>query len=233
MTHERVYEHFYRTHRMGGRQVEGSFPLSDGGGPFGFDIEAAVAFDYLVGAYEPDVIVETGCHLGDTTHYLARAYPDVTVHSCDINPVHVDFTRRRTARLPNCWVRECDSRALLDEVLAGAERPLIHLDAHGFEDWPLREELTAVKNGVVCVDDFDIGAPGWSYDTYGGVACGPGLIRALDLNLAGAYVNSTENVYGYPCLQPGRRAGRAYLVLGDLPDLLRHRKYFSPLALDS
>ncbi|MCF3129317.1 hypothetical protein [Streptomyces olivochromogenes] len=53
MTHERVYEHFCRTHRMGGRQLDGSFPLSDGGGPFGFDIEAAVAFDCLVEAYAP------------------------------------------------------------------------------------------------------------------------------------------------------------------------------------
>ncbi|MGW7384464.1 hypothetical protein [Streptomyces sp. NPDC054794] len=113
-------------------------------------------------------------------------------------------------------------------MLPTARLPLIHLDAHGFEDWPLREELTAVTDGVVCVDDFDIGVPGYAYDTYDGVVCGPEVIKALDLDPVAAYVNSTDNVYGYPCLQTGRRGGRAYLVLGDLPDLLRHRRYFSP-----
>jgi hypothetical protein len=231
MTHERVYEEFYRTPRIGGMRVEGSVPLTDGGGPFGFDIEAAVAFDYLVAAYSPDVIVETGCHLGDTTHYLARTYPDTPLHTCDVNPVHARFTKERTKRFAHCWVRECDSRTLLREVLPGAERPLLYLDAHGYEDWPLRGELAEVGDGVVCVDDFDIGVPGYGYDTYGGVTCGPELISGLGLDITACYVNSTENVYGFPCLQNGRRAGRAYLVIGDLPDLLSRRRFFRPLDL--
>lgn len=55
---------FYRTWRAGACR------LSDGGGPFGFDIAVALLADGLISGFGCDAIAETGCFLGDTTAYL-------------------------------------------------------------------------------------------------------------------------------------------------------------------
>ncbi len=67
---------FYRTWRAGACR------LSDGGGPFGFDIAVALLADELVAGYRCEAIAETGCFLGDTTAYLARRYPHLPVYAC-------------------------------------------------------------------------------------------------------------------------------------------------------
>jgi hypothetical protein len=66
---ERTVATFYRTGRAGACR------LSDGGGPFGFDIAVALLADELISGYGCDAVAETGCFLGDTTDYLARRYP--------------------------------------------------------------------------------------------------------------------------------------------------------------
>jgi hypothetical protein len=52
---------FYRTGRAGAQR------LSDGGGPFGFDIAVALMVDELIREYDCDAVAETGCFAGDTT----------------------------------------------------------------------------------------------------------------------------------------------------------------------
>ena len=68
MSSDNVYRHFYRIMRPGASE------LSDGGGPFGFDITTALEFDFLIERYGCDAVIEAGCNVGDTTEYLARAY---------------------------------------------------------------------------------------------------------------------------------------------------------------
>ena len=52
---------FYRTGRAGAQR------LSDGGGPFGFDIAVALMVDDLVRRYNCGALVESGCLAGYTT----------------------------------------------------------------------------------------------------------------------------------------------------------------------
>lgn len=92
---------FYRTERVG------AVRLSDGGGPFGFDVTAALIVDDLLTGYSGDAIVETGCFLGDTTSYLARRYPDLPVYSCDNDARHVSFARHRLRAASNVTVALC------------------------------------------------------------------------------------------------------------------------------
>ena len=143
----------------------GARRLSDGGGPFGFDIAVALLADEIIGSYECDAIAETGCFLGDTAAYLARRYPDLPVYTCDIDPGYSAFTTRRLAGCPNITVSCEDSPEMLARVSTKHKRPLAYLDAHWGEHWPLLAELDALSNGIALIHDFDIGHERFSFDT--------------------------------------------------------------------
>ncbi|MER0477243.1 hypothetical protein ABR737_02515 [Streptomyces sp. Edi2] len=200
---------FYRTPRAGGLDR-----LAGGGGPLGFDITTACQVHHLMTAYGCDGIVESGCHLGDTTEYFARAYPQLPVRTCDLDPGRAAFTRARLATWRNADVRHGDSATLLPALLAGLRRPLLFLDAHWGPRWPLRAELAAIHEGVAVIDDFDIGHPRFGHDTYDGVACGPQLVAEELPALERMFVGHVEADYPLPCLQTGRRSGTGFLALG-------------------
>lgn len=202
-----VLECFYSTPRVG------AFRLSDGGGPFGFDIAVAYQVDWLVGTFAPDIIVETGCFVGDTTEYLARCYPEIPVVGVEVNAAYAAIAERRLDRYANVSIWRGDSGVVLARVLEDAQRPFVILDAHWEEAWPLRAELAAIEHGVVAVDDFDIGDPRFGFDEYDGVALNGSLLRELrpDVNW---YAGDPHAEYPTPCLQIGRRTGVAYALVG-------------------
>ena len=227
MSAEQVYAIFYRCPRLAADE------LSDGGGPFGFDITTALEFDLLVEHYRCDAIFETGCNLGDTTFYLARRYPEIPLFSCDISQRHADFTQQRLAFAGNATVEHLDSPLLIEKHAHRFERPIFYLDAHWYEDWPLQRELDLIQNGIVIVDDFDIGHPRFGFDSYAGEHCGPDLLaRALAARgITRFYTNNPDAQFPLPCLQTGRRAGRAYVVLPPLEDKLHLSRWFLPREL--
>jgi hypothetical protein len=199
---------FYRTWRAGACR------LSDGGGPFGFDITVALLADELITAYGCDAVAETGCFLGDTTAYLARRYPHLPVYACDTGPGFCAFTARRLARCPNVTVTCEDSPLMLARVCAQHDRTFAFLDAHWGPRWPLLAELDTLSGGVAVVHDFDIGHPRFSFDTYDGVACGPGLLERMTRSPGAYFVFDPAGVLPLPCLQTGRRAGVAVVTAG-------------------
>ena len=205
---EAVFEQFYRVPRAG------AIRLSDGGGPFGFDITVALQVDHLVAAFGCDGIVETGCFLGDTTEYLARRYPHLPMRTCDIDADAAEFTRRRLGNLSNVEVVTGDSASVIGRLGRGMERPLYYLDAHWYPGWPLPTELADIGTGVVCVDDFDIGHPRFGFDTYDGRPCDPHLVAKARPDLSVMWVGNPYCDYPLPCLQTGRRAGTGYLLSG-------------------
>jgi len=203
---------FYRTGRAGAQR------LSDGGGPFGFDIAVALMVDELIRKYGCDAIAETGCFAGDTTFYLARRYPSLPVYSCDIDQGYAAFTARRLADCPNAEVTREDSPGMLARVASRHARPLAFLDAHWGEHWPLIAELGVVMAaaGIAVIHDFDIGHDRFSYDTYDGIPCGPLLLSRLAVPPAWYYTLDPSVVLPVPCLQTGRRAGVAVVLGTDL-----------------
>jgi len=223
---ERLYRNFYRTPRLAASE------LSDGGGPFGFDITTALEVDYLIDKYRCDAVLETGCNLGDTTAYLGRNYPKLKVVTCDVKPQYTDFVAQRCAELPNVMVEAMDSRAMLAKWVGKFERPLFYLDAHWYEDWPLEGELALIKQGVVMVDDFDIGHPRFGFDSYGGKTCGPAMLTPFKARIGRLYTNNPEGQYELPCLQGGRRGGKGYFTLGlETDHFAANPRYFSPRAI--
>lgn len=220
MSAETVYRHFYRTLRMGAAE------LSDGGGPFGFDVTTALEFDFLIERYDCDAIIETGCNMGDTTEYLARTYPDLTIVTCDVVDRYVEMTRRRVGFMPHTYVEKADSPDLIRKWKDQFACPLFYLDAHWYDPWPLERELSLIDNGVVCIDDFNIGDPRFGYDSYNGVECGPEFMKRYAEKIPVYYTNNPEAVYELPCLQHGRRGGKAYFQVGRGHDHFRHQRYF-------
>jgi hypothetical protein len=204
----RTADVFYGTWRAGACR------LSDGGGPFGFDIAVALLADELITGYECDAIAETGCFLGDTTAYLARRYPWLPVYTCDTDPGFSAFTARRLTACPNVTVNCEDSPALLARVCAQHQRTFAFLDAHWGQDWPLLAELDTLDSAVAMVHDFDIGHPRFSFDTYDGLACGPGLLARMTRPPTRYFVFDPAAVLPVPCLQTGRRAGVAVITAG-------------------
>ena len=202
-----VYQNFYRVPRAG--QVR----CSDGGGPFGFDIQVALAFDEIVANYIPDVLVETGSFLGDTTEYLAAAYPELPILSCDVTPQHCNVTSRRLMDRPNARVVRASGETVVIATQLKYERPLYFLDAHWYEAWPLAAELKAVNKGIAVIHDFNVGHPRFSYDTYAGIDCGP---RLLSKNLRSDvyWVLNVRHETPFPILQTGRRSGVAIAAVG-------------------
>jgi SAM-dependent methyltransferase len=226
MSIDQVYAVFYRCPRLAAEE------LSDGGGPFGFDVTAALEFDLLVEHYRCDAIFETGCNLGDTTFYLARRYPEIPLFSCDISERHAAFTRQRLAFSPTATVEHLDSPELIERHAHRFERPIFYLDAHWYEDWPLQRELDLIDRGIVIVDDFDIGHPRFGFDAYGDQTCGPAMLaQAMKGRVAKFYTNNPDAQFPLPCLQTGRRAGRAYLVLPPLEDKLHISRWFLPRGM--
>lgn len=215
---------FYTTLRAGCAR------LSDGGGPFGFDITTAVQIDYLIGAYGCDGVIETGCFLGDTTDYLARLYPALPIVTCDVVEEHAAFTRTRLRDRPNTTVVTGDSAAVLASLTGRFDRPLVYLDAHWYDRWPLADELAAIPAGIVAVDDVDLDHPRFGYDTYGGQPLDIALLASL-VEFDTLYVGDPFAAYPYPCLQVARRSGTAYLPVGLDTRPLAEGGMFRPVPL--
>lgn len=208
----------------------GSFRLSDGGGPFGFDITVAYQVEHVIRSGDLDGIVETGSFVGDTLEYLGRRYPWLPVVGIEIDPDYAAVARRRTDSLANVEVRVGDSAELLAEPLRDLRRPLVYLDAHWGKDWPLAAELSAITCGVIAVDDVDIADPRFGYDQYGEVRLDPELLRTLRPDLDW-HVGAPRADYPHPCLQVGRRTGTAYAAVDGLDnDVLEHTWFTHPKA---
>ncbi|KOG63994.1 hypothetical protein ADK76_10815 [Streptomyces griseoflavus] len=219
---------FYRTPRVGGLDR-----LAGGGGPLGFDITTACRLHALIEVYGCDGIVESGCHRGDTSQYLARAYPLLPLRTCDLDAQRAAFTRARLANHTNACVRHGDSATLLPTLLSGLARPVVLLDAHWGPAWPLCGELAVLQQhrAVVVIDDFDIGHPRFGYDTYGGVACDAHLVADALPHLKRMFVGNVEAEYPLPCLQTGRRSGTGVLPLGLDDGLLAAHPWFAEVPL--
>lgn len=217
---ENVYRNFYKILRLGAQE------LSDGGGPFGFDITTALEFDYLVERYQCDAIIETGSNAGDTTEYLARTYPHLTIVTCDVVDRYVELVRRRVGFMPHTHVEKLDSPKLIEKYKDRFRCPLFYLDAHWYKEWPLERELALIDNGVVCVDDFNIGDPRFGFDAYDGVECGPDIFSRFIEKIPYFYVNNPAASHELPCLQTGRRGGKAYFHVNQPIDHMALHRYF-------
>lgn len=221
-----VYENFYRIRRLGANRLPGD------GGPFGFDIHAAIMVDYAIRKFSCDAIIETGCFAGDTTEYLVRKYPDLTVISCDIVEDYQSFTKERVSFAKNATVLHGSSNDIVREYANKFKFPFLYLDAHWYEYWPIDDEISSVDSGILCIDDFDIKNGRYGFDVYKGRTCGPEILRPFSDKIKKFYTNNPEATMPFPCLQPARRSGRAFVPVGKFKDFFAESQMFLQHSID-
>jgi hypothetical protein len=199
-----------------------------GGGPFSNDIHQALEFHYVLKMYNCDAIIETGTHKGDTTEYLARMYPNLTIVTCEIDPKQYRVSKPRLAKFKNVETHLESSKDLIPKIATRFQRPLWYFDAHWDRYLPLPDEMKAVSYGVVAIHDFDIEVKGYGHSilnkktkkhTYLNVGFVSKLMKPGQL----LYANDPKTVYPdlFKTKQPKPR-GRAYICFGGDDKLKDH-----------
>ncbi len=130
----------------------------------------------LIKSFEFSAIIETGTFRGSTTGYFHEA-SGLPVFSVETSGRFFEYARLRHKQSPQIHISFGDSRQYLRDLIAlGKIDPtkpvLIYLDAHWYNDLPLKEELELIyqawPEAVVLVDDFAVpDDPGYGFDDYG------------------------------------------------------------------
>jgi predicted O-methyltransferase YrrM len=129
----------------------------------------------LAAASEFDRVLETGTYRGTTTEFLLEVFGP-PIHTVELNPRYLAYSRQRFASTDGVYVEGGDSREFLrrqaGSVSKADEHVFVYLDAHWKEDLPLVEELeiiaTAWTHAIVMIDDFEVpDDPGYAFDDYG------------------------------------------------------------------
>ena len=110
-----------------------------------------------------DNYLETGTHLGVTTHFLAGVARKrgALVYSCEIKDDYYGIASSTVGDLTNVRLHHCNSvdfLHLLSPRVSGAVN-FVYLDAHWYEYLPLRDELSVIvnwPNTVLMIDDFKV-----------------------------------------------------------------------------
>lgn len=194
------------------RRWRRSRPWTGFGEPFNGQRSRSNAVRRLIELFKPNVIVETGTFLGDTTRWLAQnGVPVVTI---ELQPTYIRTARLRLRNFPNVELICGDSVEALGMLVERADisRPLVYLDAHWYERNPLAKELKVVLNSwsdaVIVIDDFMVpGDPGYSHDSWNGK---PLSDEILDL--------PSDATLAYPATpsesESGARRGAAFIGYG-------------------
>lgn len=185
-------------------------PRYTAGDAFGFNgqVQRKRAFEELLSRTRFEAIVETGTYTGDTTGYLAGT-SGVPVRSCELNETFHSIARMRLAQFDNVHLECADSRDFLVRLSRDTHltaRPtFFYLDAHWYDDLPLREEVELIarlwSEFAIMIDDFEVpGDPGYAFDDYG-------RDRKLSLDYLSELLTSRSLVPFFPSAAAGDETG--------------------------
>jgi hypothetical protein len=144
------------------------------GGPLNGSVYRREVFEEVVRLCQIGAVVETGTFRGNTSEYFASF--GLPVFTVEVSPRYFAFAQRRLRRCSNVEVFHGDSRKVLN-LLAGRpglteNRTFFYLDAHWYDDLPLRDEVNLIfenwERAVIMIDDFEVsGDQGYQFDDYG------------------------------------------------------------------
>ncbi len=205
------------------------------GGPLNGSAFRREVFEEVVRLCEIGAVVETGTFRGNTSEYFASL--SLPVFTVEVSPRYFTFAQHRLRRCPNVEVFHGDSRSVLNLLAARPglpDRPtFFYLDAHWYDDLPLREEVALVfdrwERAVIMVDDFEVpGDAGYQFDDYGN-----GRKLSLDYLLRGDVANYSVFFPALPSAEesPPRRGwvvlARDGLTVDRLRTMARLREFRS------
>jgi len=145
------------------------------GGPFNGQHGRQAIFREILELLPVAGIVETGTFRASTTEYMA-SQTTAPIWTVEVRRRFFYFARMRLARFGNVDLSVGDSRTFLQRLAGDPRVPkrgvFFYLDAHWYEDLPLRDEVATVTRHwseyVIMVDDFQVpDDPGYQFDDYG------------------------------------------------------------------
>jgi hypothetical protein len=145
------------------------------GGPFNGQAGRQAIFREVAQLLSLEGVIETGTFRGSTTEFIAHQ-SGAPIWTVETRLRFYHYARMRLARLPHVKVSLGDSRTFLQRLATDSRVPkrsvFFYLDAHWYEDLPLRDEVKVVTKSwsdfAIMVDDFQVpGDPGYQFDDYG------------------------------------------------------------------
>lgn len=134
--------------------------------------EIGAFIEYLVKEFSIETIVETGTYKGFTTAFFSSIGKEV--HTIEVVEEIYQETKTALQDRSNITFHLGSSDIIMKNLLPKLEsKPvLFYLDAHWYDNWPLREELEEISkthhdNCVIVIDDFKVpGRKDIPYDKY-------------------------------------------------------------------
>jgi hypothetical protein len=135
--------------------------------------------------FKCSAFIETGTYLGQTAYFVRKVFHTV-VFSCELNKRYYWASKISLFFLSGVYLSSRNSPDFLKRLGARSRKclsnPVFYLDAHGYEYWPLADELNVISKyftkGIIIVDDFFIpGNPKFDYDQYGGKRLSIDLVK--------------------------------------------------------
>lgn len=162
-------------------------------------------------------VVETGTFFGATTGYFATQW-QLPVWTCEVRQRYFHVAQRILRNCPGIRFHLADSRPFLRQLASDADfvgrTTLFYLDAHWYEDLPLRDEIAIIAQHwnryVILIDDFQVpGDSGYAFDDYGNG-------RALCLDFVRDLLAERKLGICFPsipsALETGKRRGYAFVA---------------------
>jgi hypothetical protein len=122
-----------------------------------------------------ETIVETGTFRGTTTAWFSQF--SIRVLTAEISPRYASFAASRLSAFKLTKSFHSDSLTFLRNIVDKREleqgNVFVYLDAHWYENLPLRQELEILFrsniNSVIMIDDFEVKCDqGYGFDKYSG-----------------------------------------------------------------
>ncbi|MDQ3623233.1 MAG: hypothetical protein M3463_12190 [Verrucomicrobiota bacterium] len=131
----------------------------------GFNGQAArkQIFRDLISTFDFQQIFETGTWTGDTTAYMAET-SKLPVSSTELSHRFHALAKIRLADFERITLENLDSRRFIEKLIKDSNltsaRSFFYLDAHWYDDLPLKEEVDLIAQhwdqSVIMVDDFQV-----------------------------------------------------------------------------
>ena len=191
----------------------------------------------LLRAVPFEAIVETGTYRGSSTEFFAT-HSQVPVRTVESSPRFFYYSNLRFRRRPRVQLTLGDSRELLRRLATDAtfpkQRVFFYLDAHWYDDLPLREEVELIarswNDAAIMIDDFEVpGDTGYGFDNYG-----PDKRLCLEYLPSLSALGMTAYFPAAPSEQEtGPRRGCVVLAHGALADRIANLQLLRPHHRDS
>ena len=145
------------------------------GGPFNGQRGRQAIFNEVVRRLDVQCVIETGTFRGTTTEFMAEQAP-APIWTIEARPRYYYYSVMRLRRFSRVHISLGDSRTFLRRLATSNDVPksraFFYLDAHWYEDLPLKDEIEIIirhwSNFAIMIDDFEVpGDAGYKFDDYG------------------------------------------------------------------